>query len=113
MSDDEGKTAKSDRTSGNLGAAQTQGDGPRKLVDFFTENFLLINVSVKVGEVPTRAQLIHAIDEALKETKEIPFFSDNRRTPQGAVRKAAESSGPSGGPGQNEGLLMLVRQEGY
>jgi hypothetical protein len=121
MNDDEGKAAKNDRTAGNLGAqspstaedAQTRGDGPRKLVDFFTESFLLINVRVHEGEVPTREQLIHAIDEALKETPTIPFFSDHRRTPQGEDREVAQSTGSSGGPCKDEGLLMLVRQEGY
>jgi hypothetical protein len=113
MSDDEGKAAKGDRTSENLGAPPTQGDGPRKLVDFSTESFLLINVSVKEGQVPTRAQLIQAIDEALEETPTIPFFSDHRRTPEGEVKQEAQPSASSGGPGQNEGLLMLVRQEGY
>jgi hypothetical protein len=107
MSDDEGKTAKGDRTSGNLGAAQTQGDGPRKLVDFFTDKLLLINVS----KGATRKELIQAIDEALKETREIPFFSDHRRTPQGEDKAVAQPPGSSGGP--DPGLLILVRQEGY
>jgi hypothetical protein len=122
MNDDEGKTAKSDRTSVNLGAAhppntaevaQTQGDGPRKLVDFFTENFLLINVQVKMGEGATREQLIKAIDEALEKAPDIPFFSEHRRTPEGEARKGAQLRGPSGGPCKDEGFLMLVRQEGY
>jgi hypothetical protein len=118
MNDDEGKTAKSDRTSGNLGAAhppsaadvaQTQGDEPRKLVDFFTENFLLINVS----KGATREELIKAIDEALEKAPDIPFFSEHRRTPEGEAKKEVRPSDPSGGPCKDEGLLMLVRQEGY
>jgi len=118
MSDDAGKRAKHDRTSANRGAvhppstadvAQTQGEQPKKLVDFFTENFLLINVS----KGATREQLIQAIDEALKETPDIPFFSDHRRTSEGAAKKEAQSPAPSGGPCKDEGLLMLVRQEGY
>jgi hypothetical protein len=122
MNDDQGKTAKNDRKSGNLGAAhppstpkvaQSQGDGPRKLVDFFTENFLLINVHVKEGEGATREQLIQAIDEALKETPDIPIFGGHRQTPEGEVRKEARPRGSSGRPCKDDGFLMLVRQEGY
>jgi hypothetical protein len=122
MHNDEGTTAENDRTPVNPGAAQppstaevaqTQGDGPRKLVDFFTENFLLINVNVKEHEGVTREQLIQAIDEALKKTPDIPFFSGHRQTPEGEARKEAQPPSSSGGPCKGEAFLMLVRQEGF
>jgi hypothetical protein len=119
MHNDEGTTAENDRTPANPGAAQppstaeigqTQGDGPKR-VDFFTENFLLINVKVKDHEGVTREQLIRAIDQALEKTPDIPFFSEHRRTPEGVVRKEAQTPSSSGAP--DEALLMLVRQEGF
>jgi hypothetical protein len=122
MNSDEGTTAKNDRTPANSGAAQpsstseigqTQGDGPRNRVDFFTENFLLINVKVKEHEAVTREQLIQAIDQALEKTPDIPFFGEHRRTPEGEARKEAQPPSSSGGPCKDEAFLMLVRQEGF
>jgi len=75
-------------------------------VDFSTEKFLLINVP----KGASRAKLIETIDEALKNAPDIPFFRAKQRPPTDAASKMEETPGP---PCEHDGLVMMMRQEGW
>jgi hypothetical protein len=76
-----------------------------KPVDFSTEKFLLINVP----KGASRAKLIETIDEALKNAPDIPFFMAKQRPPTDAASKEKIASAPC----EHDGLVMMMRQEGW
>jgi hypothetical protein len=112
------------KATSTAGARQKRGAKPPILINASTKGFLLVDVC----KGATKQQLIQAIDQAL-ETSEIPYFTNNSQMASGQAAQAGATTGAAAKPqaaakpapakaasqgwGEDEALLMLVRQEGW